>query len=79
MKEVYGVKQADDFLDSKIIIDIDGNSYSGRYPYLLEGEAVVFKIFIFDDIVTKITNSWEHYIPVKMDLSDLEEKLNWGR
>lgn len=23
--------------------------------------------------------AWEHFVPVKMDLSDLQEKIEWAR
>ena len=26
-----------------------------------------------------MTTPWEHYVPVKMDLSDFEEKIEWIR
>ena len=55
----------------KILIDIDGNSYSGRFNHLLKTGSVIFKISGVDDLCTLITEPWVDYVPVKMDLSDL--------
>lgn len=63
----------------KIIIDIDGNTFSRRFPYYLLSGSVVFKIAVFEDIGTLLAKPWRHYVPIKMDLSDLEEKIEWAR
>ena len=57
---------------NKIMVDIDGFSYSRRFPELLALGAAVIKIFAFIDIGSVLAKPWEHYIPVKMDLSDFE-------
>lgn len=57
---------------NKLIIDIDGNSYSRRFPILLASGSVVIKIATYADIGTIPAKPWVHYIPVKMDLSDFE-------
>lgn len=56
----------------KVLIDIDGNSYSGRFPSLLSTGSAVLKIHMVRDIATEVMKPWEHYVPVKMDLSDFE-------
>lgn len=56
----------------KILIDIDGNTYSGRFPFVLSTGAAIFKMHTFQDIGTLLTEPWQHYIPVNLDLSDLE-------
>jgi hypothetical protein len=61
-----------------ILIDIEGNGYSGRLKYLLWSHRPVLlvdrphKEFFFEYL-----KEWEHYIPVKRDLSDLIEKTIW--
>ena len=57
---------------NKIIIDIDGNTYSRRFPTLLATGSAVMKLHAFDDIGVIPAKPWVHYIPVKMDLSDFE-------
>lgn len=59
----------------KIIIDIDGNSYSARFPVVLSTGSVVFKMAAFEDVNTIVAVPWEHYVPVKLDSSDLEESI----
>lgn len=56
---------------AKIMIDIDGNTYSGRFPQLLYLGSAVFKIKAFEDVATMMSEPWKHYVPIKMDLSDL--------
>ncbi len=61
-----------------ILIDIEGNGYSGRLKYLLWSHRPVLlvdrphKEYFFEFL-----QEWVHYIPVKRDLSDLEEKTTW--
>lgn len=56
---------------NKIIIDIDGNTYSGRFPSLLASGSAVFKAAAFEDIGTVATRPWRDYVPLRMDVSDL--------
>ena len=65
--------------ENKIIFDIDGATYSERFHKILKLDSVIFKIFTFDDIGTLAVRPWHHYVPVKMDLSDLDEKLEWAK
>jgi len=61
-----------------ILIDIEGAGYSGRLKHLLWSHRPVLlvdrphKEFFFEFL-----KQWEHYIPVKRDLSDLVEKTKW--
>ena len=61
-----------------MLIDIEGFGYSGRLKYLLWSHRPVLlvdrphKEFFFEFL-----KEWEHYIPVKRDLSDLLEKTKW--
>ena len=63
----------------KLIIDIDGFTYSLRFPELLSSGSAILKIHSFKDIGSILAKPWVHYIPVKMDLSDLEEKIRWAK
>lgn len=61
-----------------ILVDIEGAGYSARLKLLLWSHRPVLLIdrpdkeFFFEYLV-----AWEHYIPVKRDLSDLVEKTKW--
>lgn len=61
-----------------ILIDIEGHGYSGRLKHLLWSHRPLLlvdrphKEYFFKDL-----NEWDHYIPVRGDLSDLLEKTHW--
>ena len=61
-----------------ILIDIEGKGYSGRLKHLLWSHRPLLlvdrqhKEFFFEFL-----KEWEHYIPVKRDLTDLIEKTKW--
>lgn len=61
-----------------ILIDIEGNGYSGRLKFLLWSHRPLLlvdrphKEYFFEYL-----KEWEHFIPVKRDLSDLVEKTKW--
>lgn len=63
----------------KYLIDVQGNGYSGRTKVLMFSGRPLFiadrkwKEYWYKDLVPFV-----HYIPVKEDLSDLIEKLNWA-
>ena len=56
---------------NKLIIDIDGNSYSRRFPTLMATGSVGLEMATYVDVGCMPAKPWVHYIPVKMDLSDL--------
>lgn len=61
-----------------MLIDIEGNGYSGRLKHLIWSHRPLLlvdrphKEYFFEHL-----KEWEHYIPVKRDLSDLVEKTQW--
>jgi hypothetical protein len=63
----------------KYLIDIQGEGYSGRVKILLFSGRPLFLVdrqwheYFYKDI-----KPYTHYIPVKEDLSDLIEKLDWA-
>ena len=63
----------------KYLIDIQGIGYSGRTKMLMFSGRPLFlvdrpwKEYWYESVVP-----FEHYIPVKQDLSDLVEKLDWA-
>lgn len=51
-----------------------------RLPYLLAGDSVVFKVdSAYYEHFYKQLRAWEHYVPVRADLGDLLEKIQWAR
>lgn len=51
-----------------------------RLPYLLAGDSVVLKQdSIYYEHFYNELQPWEHYVPVRADLGDLLEKIQWAR
>ena len=67
-----------DLVKYSYLIDIGGNGYSGRLKYLLFSKRPLLLVdrqyveYFHDDLVP-----YTHYIPVRMDLSDLLEQVKW--
>ncbi|KAK6974383.1 CAP10 domain-containing protein [Favolaschia claudopus] len=62
----------------KYLLDVDGNTFSGRYLGLLRSGSLVFKATAFEEYFDDWLRPYEHYIPVKIDMSDLVEKVEWA-
>lgn len=66
-------------MDYKYLVDVDGNSFSRRFVYLLRwSSSLVFKITLFQDWVNAFMKPWVHYVPARVDLSDLDAKVTWA-
>lgn len=69
-----------DFFKYKYQINIDGTVAAYRLPYLLAGDSVVLKQdSIYYEHFYNELQPWEHYIPIRADLGDLLEKIQWAR
>ncbi|KAJ7190231.1 glycosyl transferase family 90-domain-containing protein [Mycena pura] len=62
----------------KYLLDVDGNTFSGRYLGLLRSGSLIFKATAFEEYFNDWLRPYQHYIPVKIDLSDLVEKVEWA-
>lgn len=64
----------------KYQINIDGTVAAYRLPYLLAGDSVVLKqdSIYYEHFYSQL-QPWVHYIPVKADLTDLLEKIQWAK
>lgn len=61
-------------------MNIDGTVAAYRFPYLLAGDAVVFKQDSpFYEHFYRQLKPMHHFIPFKRDLSDLVDKIKWAR
>ena len=66
--------------DYKYQISLDGTVASYRFPYLLAGDGLIFKQtssyyeHFYRDLIPN-----KHYIPIKKDLSDLIQQLQWAK
>ncbi len=69
-----------DFCKYKYLLDIRGYGWSGRLKFLLYTQRPIF--YVERDLLSFSSEGLEpfvHYIPVKEDLSDLEEKYQWAQ
>ncbi|GAA5832497.1 hypothetical protein JCM11251_001347 [Rhodosporidiobolus azoricus] len=55
----------------KYVLDVDGNGWSGRFHRLMSSNSLVLKSTIFPEWYSDRIQPWVHYIPVKLDYSDL--------
>jgi len=63
----------------KYLIDLPGHTYSTKIYWMLFMRRPVFYIpspLVFE--WEKQLKPWEHYIPVKLDLSDLDKNYSWA-
>lgn len=69
-----------DFYLLQYQVNIDGTVAAYRFPYLLASNSLVLKQdsdyyeWFYHEL-----QPWVHYVPVKRDLSDLIEKINWAK
>ena len=61
-------------------MNIDGTVAAYRFPYLLAGGSLVLKqdSDYYEHFYHQL-EPWVHYVPVKKDISDLMERLEWAR
>ena len=68
------------YLQHKYQINIDGTVAAYRFPYLLAGNSLVLKQDSpYYEYFYKDLKPFEHYIPIKRDLSDIMEKIQWAK
>lgn len=64
----------------KYQINVDGTVAAYRLPYLLAGDSLVLKQdSIYYEHFYNELRPWEHYVPIRADLGDLREKIQWAR
>jgi len=68
------------FFDYKYQISLDGTVASYRLPYLLSGDGLILKqtSSYYEHFYRNLVPN-KHYIPIKKDLSDLIEKIQWAK
>jgi hypothetical protein len=63
--------------DHKFVLDIDGNTWSGRYHRLLQSRSCVFKMTIFHEAQDDHLTPWVHFVPVSMAATELPEMMRF--
>jgi hypothetical protein len=67
-----------DFIKYRFQVDIDGNQNSwSLLAKLLMGSCILKVVSSWRQWYYGDLRPWEHYVPVRNDLSDLEEKVAW--
>jgi hypothetical protein len=61
------------------VLDVDGNSYSARFPSLLRSNSVVIKSTVFHEWFSELLLPWFHFVPLSLDYSEIYDVLNWFR
>lgn len=76
----FSYKRFEFLLNYRYIVTVSGNSYSGLLKHALNSKSCVLRQ---DPITTEWYESWlipwVHYVPVRYDLSDVMERINWAR
>ncbi|KAJ3237237.1 Glycosyltransferase Family 90 domain containing protein, partial [Chytriomyces hyalinus] len=76
----FGMKKFHDFnptLKFKYLLVVDGHTWPGRLQKFLQTNSVVLYNGVFTDWWNARLKPWVHYVPIQVDFSDLEEKLEW--
>ncbi|EGG11221.1 family 90 glycosyltransferase [Melampsora larici-populina 98AG31] len=65
----------DESYQYKYLIDLDGNGWSGRFHRLMSTKSLVLKSTIFPEWYADRVQPWVHYVPIKVDYSDLYDVM----
>ncbi|GAA5991508.1 hypothetical protein JCM11641_001189 [Rhodosporidiobolus odoratus] len=66
-----GYMSVEDQNEYRYVIDVDGNGWSGRMHRLMASNTLVLKSTIFPEWYSERIQPWVHYVPLKIDYSDL--------
>ncbi|KAI8618535.1 lipopolysaccharide-modifying protein, partial [Chytriomyces sp. MP71] len=61
----------------KYLLVVDGNSWPNRLQSYLETNSVILYNGIFNDWFNGQLKPWIHFVPVRLDLADLDDTLRW--
>lgn len=77
-KVTSGYMSYQDQIDEwKYLIDLPANGWSGRTKVLMSSPRILFIVEQeYEEFWHKELEPWKHYVPVKRDISDLEENYN---
>ncbi|KAJ6452497.1 glycosyl transferase family 90-domain-containing protein [Mycena sanguinolenta] len=82
LAEEYGIKSTtaprEEVYNYKYAMDVDGETFSGRFLGLLRSGSLVFKATMFEEYFNGWLRPYEHFIPVRADLGDLVQQLAWA-
>ena len=61
----------------KFVLDLDGNSFSGRYYRLLQSRSLVLKQTLFEEWHDDRVFPWVHFVPVSTGFEELPELMRF--
>lgn len=67
----------DDANNYKILYNLDGNSFSGRYYRFLKSNSLVFMQALFKEWHEDRILPWVHYVPISNSMEELPETARW--
>ncbi|KAJ6574551.1 glycosyl transferase family 90-domain-containing protein [Mycena capillaripes] len=84
IKSAYNITEnkapAEEAYQYKYLLDVDGNTFSGRYLGLMRSGGWCLRCSTaFAEFFTPWLVPYEHFIPVRPDLADLPAKIEWAR
>ena len=66
-----------DAYQSKYLLDIDGNAFSGRFYAFLQSKSLVYKLALFREWHAEFIKPWVHYIPLSLRGEEWIESVRW--
>ena len=67
----------DEALKYKLLMDLDGNGFSGRYYRLLKSNSCVLKSTLYREWHDDYLIPWVHYVPISIGLEELGETVRF--
>ncbi|KAM0790400.1 hypothetical protein ACM66B_003282 [Microbotryomycetes sp. NB124-2] len=67
----------DENYKTKVVLDMDGTAYSGRFLALMKSRTTVFKAGLFKEAMSFSLVPWYHYVPVSVRLTELPSLLGY--
>ncbi|GAM89510.1 hypothetical protein ANO11243_075490 [Dothideomycetidae sp. 11243] len=62
---------------NRFLMDIDGNSFSGRFYNFLQSRSCPLKMTLFKEWHDDRLVPWVHYVPISVGMEDLPEIVRW--
>lgn len=66
-----------DAYQSKYLLDIDGNAFSGRFYAFLQSKSLIYKLAVFREWHAEFVKPWVHYIPLSLRGEEWIESIRW--
>jgi hypothetical protein len=68
----------EEMLQYKYILSLDGNDWSSSVPWILKSNSLMISpIPKWHNVLNFRLKPWVHYVPLRDDISDLDNKLMW--